>query len=164
MKPLEAPDSHHLRAAIGWLELGNPLEAEAELARIPVRRHGHPEVVEVRWQISSQAGRWQVCVELGELLVRISPAEASGYLHRSYALHELKRTQEAFDLLCPVAQKFPEEAVIPYNLACYACQLGHLEQAKEWLKECYERTDDEDHWRLQARHDPDLTRLWPAEG
>ena len=163
MKPLEAPDTHYLRAAIGWLELGNPQEAGAELDRIPARRRGHPDVVEVRWQISSQAGQWQACVELAELLVRISPSEAAGYLHRSFALHELKRTQEAFDLLYPVAQRFPEEAVIPYNLACYACQLGHLEQAQDWLKECYDRTDDEAHWQLQARHDPDLTPLWPAE-
>jgi hypothetical protein len=34
MKPLNIPDIHHLRAAVGWLELGNHLEANAELENI----------------------------------------------------------------------------------------------------------------------------------
>ncbi len=31
IKPLEPPDSFHLEAAMGWLELGNHLEANEEL-------------------------------------------------------------------------------------------------------------------------------------
>ena len=31
MKPLKPPNSHHLLAAQGWLELGNHIEADAEL-------------------------------------------------------------------------------------------------------------------------------------
>jgi len=38
---------------------------------------------------------------------------------KQLALHELKRTQEAFDLLLPAADKFPAPWTIPYNLACY---------------------------------------------
>ena len=34
MKSLGPPDSHHLSAAIGWLELGNVAEAGAELEKI----------------------------------------------------------------------------------------------------------------------------------
>jgi hypothetical protein len=34
MNPLSPPDTHHLRAAEGWLELGNHLEANAELENI----------------------------------------------------------------------------------------------------------------------------------
>jgi hypothetical protein len=41
MKSLEHPDSLHLRAAQGWLELGDHLEANEELERIspPLRVH-----------------------------------------------------------------------------------------------------------------------------
>jgi hypothetical protein len=40
MKPLQPPDSHHVHAALGWLELGNHIEADAELDNIdgPLRR------------------------------------------------------------------------------------------------------------------------------
>jgi hypothetical protein len=35
MKRLEPPDSLHLQAAQGWLELGNHVEADAELDKTP---------------------------------------------------------------------------------------------------------------------------------
>jgi hypothetical protein len=31
---LQPPDSHHLNAAVGWLELGNDIEATEELDKI----------------------------------------------------------------------------------------------------------------------------------
>jgi hypothetical protein len=34
MNPLEPPDSIHLQAAQGWLDLGNPIEANEELEKI----------------------------------------------------------------------------------------------------------------------------------
>ena len=37
IRPLAPPDSHHLLAAQGWLELGNHLEANAELEQIAPR-------------------------------------------------------------------------------------------------------------------------------
>lgn len=158
----EGPDHHHFNAAIGWLELGNHVEARAELERLTPRLRLHSDVLEVRWQIEAKAGAWEACVDLAETLVRLVPEEVSGFIHRSFALHELKRTQEAFDLLLPVVGKFPEDAVIPYNLACYTCQLGLIDQSETWLRRCYERADDEAEWKLQAMHDPDLKPLRPA--
>ena len=49
-------------------------------------------------------------------------------------MHELKRTQEAFDQLLPVAEKFPKVWTIPYNLACYCAQLGRLAESEQWLE------------------------------
>ena len=51
LRPLPAADQHHLRAAEGWLELGNHLEATAELEEIAPTLRGQPQVLEVRWQI-----------------------------------------------------------------------------------------------------------------
>ena len=55
MQPLEAPDCHHLRAADGWLELGSPAEAEAELALIAPEHQRHPDVLEMRWVLIEQS-------------------------------------------------------------------------------------------------------------
>jgi hypothetical protein len=30
--------------------------------------------------------------------------------------------------------KFQNKSIMRYNLACYECQLGRLEQASEWLE------------------------------
>lgn len=46
MTPLEHPDVHHLRAAQGWLELGNHLEADKELERITPQLRAHPDVLD----------------------------------------------------------------------------------------------------------------------
>ena len=49
--PLEPPDSIHLKAAEGWLELGNQPEANEELEKIAPELRVHPDVLEIRWQI-----------------------------------------------------------------------------------------------------------------
>ncbi len=61
----------------------------------------------------------------------MAPDEPPGWIHRSFGLHELGRTSEAEQLLLPAATKFPNEPIIPYNLACYACRLGNIEVARE---------------------------------
>lgn len=51
LKPLESSDLHCLRAAQGWTELGNPVEATRELERITPAQRAHPEVLKVRAKI-----------------------------------------------------------------------------------------------------------------
>jgi Flp pilus assembly protein TadD len=156
MKP---PDTHHLKAAEGWLELGNAVEARVELEQIAPAFHGHPEVLEVRWGIAAKAKDWQGCVEIASALVKKAPKNPSGWIHRSYALHELKRTVQALDELLPAAAKFPKEWVIPYNLACYCTRLGRLEEARGWLEAAF-KLGDRARLKEMALADPDLEMIW----
>ena len=48
-----------MRAAIGWLELGNHAEAGEEIARIAPEMLEHPDVLEVRWMICAAGCRAQ---------------------------------------------------------------------------------------------------------
>ena len=130
MEPLEPPDTIHLQAARGWLDLGNHVEANEELEQIGPQNRGHPDVLELRWLVYAAAKRWDGCVEIARTLTKLVPDWVAGWVHLAYALHELKRTQEAWDTLLPVADRFPDDNVIPYNLACYAAQLGKLEASK----------------------------------
>jgi hypothetical protein len=59
MNSLDAPDSMHLLAAIGWLELGNCVEAKAELDKIAPRFHSAPEVLYLRCAIYALTGQWE---------------------------------------------------------------------------------------------------------
>ena len=158
MKPLEPPDSHFLRAAQGWLELGSPDEARVELARIDPALTEHPDVLEARWNVLAAERNWSLCVELASTLVRIAPRRAIGWIHRSYALHELKRTREAADLLLPAATAFPSDWLIRYNLACYACQMGKMQESWNWLQNAFE-LGEEKQIRQMALDDPDLEPL-----
>jgi Flp pilus assembly protein TadD len=156
--PLEPPDSHHLSAAEGWLELGNPTEALAELNCVAAEWVAHPAVLEINWQINAHVHQWETCLELAARLVLLNPELPSGWIHRSYALHELQRTAEARDQLLPAIQRFPGKAVLSYNLACYECRLGDLPQARHWLKQTF-ALKNSTPWRRAALVDPDLAAL-----
>jgi predicted Zn-dependent protease len=150
-------DRRHFLAAQGWLELGDPLEADKELQRVTAA--SDPDVLEMRWELQARAKRWSACVDLGRSLIRSAPERAVSWIHCAYALHELKRTREAWEVLLPAAQEFPADATIPYNLACYACQLGDLVAARDWLAQAF-RLGNAKEIRAQASGDPDLAPLW----
>jgi tetratricopeptide (TPR) repeat protein len=164
MKPLEPPDNHHLNAALGWLELGNHLEANAELENITAALRSHPAVLELRWQIYAKEEKWEACVDIGEAMVKVAFDLPEGWIHRSFALHELKRTKEAADKLEAAADLFPSISTIPYNLACYACQLGNQADAREWLRDAFDLAEDKKTIKLAALDDPDLEPLWLVIG
>jgi len=162
VNPLEHPDALHFHAALGWLELGNWHEANEELANITPELRVHPDVLTLRWQIYAKAKKWEACVDLAEAVVKPDPNRSEGWIHRSCALHELRRPQEAFDRLLPVAEKFPKSWTIPYNLSCYCSQLGQFEAAKDWFKKAM--AIDEHTVKRQAIEDHDLKPLWDSMG
>lgn len=151
----------HLRAAEGWLELGSHLEADAELDRITPSLRTHPNVLEMRWQVYAASKKWHACIDIAKALTTLKPNRAAGWTHHAYALHELKRTQEAFDVLFSIAARFPKNSTISYNLACYACQLGRMDEAGDWLAKAYEAGDAKEI-KLRALEDPDLAPLWKS--
>jgi len=157
---LEPPDSHRVNAALGWLDLGNPREAAAELAQLAPAVQAHPEVLEARWRLCAAERRWADALAVARAQVTVAPDDPTGWVNQSYALHELRRTAEARDLLLPKAAEFPRQSIIPYNLACYACQLGDLEEARRWLRR-FLQLRSKDELRRLALNDQDLRPLWP---
>lgn len=156
---LEAPDIHHLRAAEGWLELGNAREAQSELDCLSDVAQGLPEVIAVRWGILAHFKKWEQSIVIANRLIDLAPSSALGWIHRSYALHELKRTREARDSLLPAARLFPAVETIAYNLACYECQLGELDKARSWLRRAF-KLHDPGELASRAKEDADLKPLW----
>jgi tetratricopeptide (TPR) repeat protein len=163
MKPLELLDQRHLAAAEGWFELGNHLEANEELEQITAENRSHPAVLEMRWQIFAKAKKWDAALDIASALIQLVPKYALGWVHRSYCLHEMKRTKEARDNLVRVVEKFPKDPIMRYNLACYECQLGRLQQAKKWLEKAFALGDSK-KIKLIALEDPDLEPLWKETG
>jgi len=161
-KALGHPDSLCVRAAQGWIELGDYVEADKELDGIAPELRSHPDVLEARWEIYARAKKWEMCLDIAERIVQVCPGRAGGWIHRSFALHELGQTQEAFDKLLPVGDKFRKIWLIPYNLACYCAQLRRLDESREWFKAAM--AIDEKTVREAAIDDPDLKPLWDSMG
>jgi predicted Zn-dependent protease len=149
----------HVQAAQGWLELGNHVEANEELEKITPQSRAHPDVLEMRWQIYAASKKWDAALDAAAALIQLDPEAPLGWVHRSYALHELKRTPEARDNLLRVVESFPLSATMRYNLACYECQLGRLQQARQWLEKAF-KLGDARRMKVVALEDPDLKPLW----
>ena len=159
---LEPPDAHHLRAAIGWLELGDPVEAGEEIARLRTESLDHPDVLEVRWAICAAGPSWEAALQVAQRLVEVAPQRASGWVHRAYALRRVRDggLQSAWAALRPAFEKFPKEEVISYNLACYAAQFGRLDEAWDWLKKSMKTSGEVQKIKDRALADLDLQALW----
>jgi predicted Zn-dependent protease len=161
VKPLDVSDIHHLRAAEGWLELGDDAEALRELEEVSEPEKNHPAVLEIRFQIFAKRSEWDVCREVAGALTEQMPDHAGGWLNLAYAMRRATggSEQAAFDILKPAAEKFPDEPVIPYNLACYTCQLGQIEDARRWLARAF-KIGNVGELKLMALADGDLKPLW----
>lgn len=154
------PDAFHLNAACGWLELGNAKEAAAELENISPRHRRHPDVLEMRWQIQARLDRWDHSLPIAEEMCRVAPDRPQSWLHKAVSLYRIKRTQDAWDTLLPMAERFPKSWVVAYDLSCYACQLGHLDKGRSWLRKAFSLAGKHDIKSI-ALADPDLELIWP---
>jgi uncharacterized protein HemY len=158
MDDLDYPDLHHARAAQGWLELDQAPEAVHELDQISTHARSRPEILDLQWRIHVATQDWQKAFETASRIVEIAPWLVTGWIHRSFSLHELHRTRDAWDLLLPAADRFPTNSIVPYNLACYACQLGDLPAARAWLRRTAELKGTTELQRM-VLDDPDLEPL-----
>ena len=162
MQGLEPSDIHRLNAALGWLGLNSPADARAELDAIAAGQQAHPAVLEMRWMLGAHNQNWPEALAVAEQELQLYPDDASGWLHRAYAL---RRTAQgglplAWQALLPAADKFPAEPIIAYNLSCYACQLNELDAARVWLKRAI-KIGGKEHIKQMALADEDLKPLWP---
>jgi predicted Zn-dependent protease len=162
MKALQPPDSLHLRAAEGWVGLGDCAAAEDELEQISPASRAHPDVLQLRWRICAVAKKWDACLDLATALTTMTPERRFGWIHRAHALDKLGRTLEAKDLLLSVVNDFEADSTIPYHLAQYCARLGQIDQAKHWLGKALLAADGFEavnRLRKMALEDPDLEPL-----
>ena len=104
-----------------------------------------------------------MAVEVAKGIRQMLPDDSFGHFHLAFALHELKRTQEAYDTPKPIVDQFPQDWLMRFNLACYSCQLGNLTEAMELLEKAIDLAGSKDI-RLMALEDQDLEPLWEKIG
>ncbi len=150
------PLTRHLQAAQGYLELGLPLEAHEEIEDIEPELRTLSEVLAVRVFIFQALGKWELMQTIAaELCVRQFD-NPDWFLKLATATRRAVGAQEALAVLATVANRFPTCALILYNMACYAAQLGHLDSARARLAEAIKL---EPQCREMALFDPDLAPL-----
>ena len=153
-------DSIRLRAAVGWLELGNWREANSEVEGVTPASTTHLDVLQVRCKIYLAAEKWDFAAEIANALCWIMPDSSFGPLHLAHALRKQDRTEQARDSLLPISDKFPGEWRISYQLACYMAKLGDRKASYAWLELAIDAAGKTDI-RLMALDEPDLATIWP---
>jgi hypothetical protein len=150
---------------MGWVELGNPREANEELMQIAPGLQVHPDVLEIRWEICALAKEWDACVHIASAIVELAPNRPSGWIGRAYSLRRVEGggLVAAFMTLLLVADEFPAEPMIPFALSCYTCQMGRLEDARAWLHRAFavaSMMGTKKRLKHMALEEPDLQPLW----
>ena len=92
-----------------------------------------------------------------------SPHEPSGWLFAAEALHEMGRTNEAYDLLAVAKVKLQGKAMVFFTLAQLAMLLRSETEARDLLQVAFGMGDG-DELKAKAMADPELRNLWDSEG
>jgi tetratricopeptide (TPR) repeat protein len=162
MTRLPHPDALRLRSAIGWLELGNPAEALAELDEIDAASRAHPAVLKARGQVYQTLKKWTQALEIGRALTEMLPQDPESWTFFANSLYFSGATAAAYAVTKEVLPRFVTAWPLYYNLACYAAQLGKLDEARgylDWATEIGDKREIE----AMARKDPDLKPLWESD-
>jgi tetratricopeptide (TPR) repeat protein len=157
--PLEPPDQKFFEAACGYAQLGMFLDANAELEKVDPYKRAAPEILALRVAIYKGLERWELMQVVAQRLVEFDVRNIDFVISYAFATRRAESIEAAKQILLNAEPKFPNQAVIKYNLACYFCQLEDLESAKDYLKRAFEI---DPNWRLQALEDEDLQPLWDS--
>ena len=135
-------DDHYkmgLMAAEGYLELGMPEEALREFQNLPRDVKLGVEGLTLLMEIHRAEEEWEAMESVAERIWEAEPENVTHWIDWAIALRLSNSPSSARVLLLDALEKFPEEAIVHYHLACCECQLGNLPSAREHLMESKKR-------------------------
>ena len=135
------------------------LEANTELDNIDPFNRAAPEVLALRISIYRGLEKWELMQEIAKRLADFQPDHIHWTISLAYATRRADSIEAAKEVLLNAEPNFPKEAVIKYNLACYFCQSGDIQNAKKYLEKAFEI---DLNLRMAALEDEDLKLLWDS--
>lgn len=134
-------DGYYLRAAEGWLQLGDVKSARGELINVSLETVMEPEGMSLLCRLTLKEEKWDQTLAISETLLALHPELLWGWIFKSASLHKLHRTHEALASLSSVAGKFLDHPGVGYDLAVYNLALGNRKPASQWLEWCLQMAD-----------------------
>lgn len=116
----------------------------------------------------AETNEWAEAANAAELLTWALPNDPQPWLWRAEALKHLRSRgiEEAIELLAVAATRFPNEPIITFTNARYACELMRFREAHSWWMTTLataKRLDAAKHWKIRALTEPDLQALWTCD-
>jgi hypothetical protein len=154
--PLDFTDQEHLTAAEGYIELGMCAEADAELEKIDPALRNLPEILDVRLRIYQYLKKWDLMQFVASTLTELDPNHLQWIVSWAFAARRAISIEAAKAILVVALERHPGAAVLHFNLACYECQNGDLDAARERL---HHAITLDDAYRVIAWDDEDLAPI-----
>ena len=150
-----------LKASIGYLELGMLEEAAGELENLQPEDATISAVLCVRMEIYRSAKKWTLMEVVARELWKRHPDDSAYWINLAWATRRAESIEAAQIILLEALEKFPNDAMATYNLGCYACQLGDMDNAKKFVGNAIKL---DSKYKLMALDDADLEPLWDMIG
>jgi tetratricopeptide (TPR) repeat protein len=151
------PLHRNIRAAEGWIDLGNYDEAAEELNNCPVPVKSSIEWVKLWVRIYSATNDWREVQMMTETLAKHAPDDPFTITHQAEAFHKQGRSREAFATFQYAPSEFKQGADYIYAIARYLCALDQMSLALSCLGKAFDTNPD---LRMKALNDPDLKGVW----
>jgi len=159
---MEAKDSQFkalILAAQGYLELGMIDDGSRELDMIKTELRAETDVLAVRIDIFLATEKWDEMVAVAKLLAEREPEDANWWIQWAYAARRRTSLEAARDILWESEGHHPRNATIQFNLGCYECQLGQLQESKWRLSQAIAMDRS---LKMDVLDEPDLEPLWAS--
>lgn len=131
---IPVPIEKMLITADGYLDLKMYAEARNELQQVPKIHHSNSLYLWLMNRLSVDTEDWEMAVTISRTLWEAQPDVVDTWVAYAYAVRRHEKITNARTILLQAVERFSDDAIIPYNLACYECQLGNIEKARIYLK------------------------------
>jgi tetratricopeptide (TPR) repeat protein len=156
-RPCSPETQRALHAADGYLFFGLTKEALAELDSITTDEQNDSAVLLSRIRALLHGKKWKDAEGLSNRGLKLHPDEGEFTVQRAFALHQLKKGDEAIEALLSAPEWIRRTGILHYNLACYEARLGDLNIARQCIDAAIQINSG---IKKNARLDPDLEALW----
>ena len=130
--------SIHTRRQLGYAEgyllLGLKTEAAEALGEIAHAERDATRVLVMALAVHTERADWADAARIGAVVCGREPQEAGYWIQWAYATRRHHGIEEARTILMRGLGLHPREPMLHFNLACYAAQLGNLDDAREFLE------------------------------
>ncbi len=147
---------HTLKAASGYAMLGMFEDALTEIDQMDELQKGLPDTVETLHHVYSLQKNWKDAAACARKLIEFHPEQPQWWISWAYSIRRAENIQNAYEILSLALEKFPGQALIHYNLACYECQMGKEQEAIALLQQAFAIKPQ---YLKMAEEDPDLANI-----
>jgi tetratricopeptide (TPR) repeat protein len=158
---LSPSDWRRLQSARSAIERNEYSWAKFELDNISEVGRAHPQVLELSVTVHAGLQNHGKTIEIAEMLINSGRAFDSHavWVALADALHQVGRTEEAYDALKAFVARTGHIGLVHYRLAVYACLLGRPEAARAHFERAMQ-TPEGNRLKQQALADDRLRDIW----